>query len=102
MPPQTGECKLQVDLVDTQKGVPPGLRIQINGREFRRELPHGAGDASVFGDPAQGQEHKFDLVFPAKLLQAGANEISLTTRSGSWMLYDWLGLETPPGWNCRK
>ena len=25
------------------------------------------------------------------------NEISLTTRSGSWLIYDWLGLETPAG-----
>ena len=95
--PTTGDCKLRLDLVDTQNAVPPALRIQVNGREFRRNLPNGAGDASVFGEPAKGREHKFDLAFPANLLKAGANEIAITTRSGSWMLYDWLGLETPAG-----
>jgi hypothetical protein len=95
--PESGACTLQVDLVDTQKGAPPALRIQVNGREFRRNLPHGAGDASVFGEPAKGQEHKFEIAFPASLLKAGANEIALTTRSGSWMLYDSIGLETPAG-----
>jgi hypothetical protein len=95
--PQAGECQLQLDLVDTQKGVPPTLHMQINDREFRRELPHGAGDASVFGDPAKGREHTLDILFPAELLRTGVNEISLTTRSGSWLIYDWLGLQTPAG-----
>ncbi|MHB8865643.1 MAG: polysaccharide lyase family protein [Pirellulaceae bacterium] len=95
--PQAGDCTLQVDLVDTQKGVPPTLQISINGREFGRELPHGAGDASVYGDPAQGREHTFEISFPAELLKAGANEITLTTRSGSWLIYDWLGLDAPAG-----
>ena len=95
--PQAGECKLQLDLVDTQKGVPPALRIHINGHEFRAGLPPGAGDDSVFGDPAKGREHKCDIAFPAELLKAGANEISLTTRSGTWLIYDWLGLEAPAG-----
>ena len=95
--PQAGECQLQLDLVDTQKGVPPTLRIQINDREFRRELPEGTGDASVFGDPAKGREHTLDISFPAELLRTGVNEISLTTRSGSWLIYDWLGLQTPAG-----
>ncbi len=95
--PQAGECQLQLDLVDTQKGVPPTLRIQINDREFRRELPQGAGDASVFGDPAKGREHTLDISFPAELLRTGVNEISLTMRSGSWLIYDWLGLQTPAG-----
>ena len=67
--PQAGDCKLQLDLVDTQKGVPPTLRIQINGREFRRELPPGAGDASVFGDPAKGREHTLRYFVPGRTAQ---------------------------------
>jgi hypothetical protein len=95
--PMSGECALRFDFVDTQGQVPPALRIQVNGREFRHQPPPGAGDASVFGEPARGKEHKFDLPFPANLLKAGANEIAITTRSGSWVLYDWIGLETPAG-----
>jgi len=95
--PAEGQARLRFDLVDTHANHPPALRIQINGREFKHQPPAGAGDASVFGDPAKGKEHTFDIAFPASLLKAGANEIAITTRSGSWILYDWIGLETPPG-----
>ncbi|MHB8520553.1 MAG: polysaccharide lyase family protein [Limisphaerales bacterium] len=99
-----GECRLQVDFLDTHSTAPPRLRIAVNGTVIRattdREtfrLPAGAGDASVSGDPAKGREHQCQLVFPANLLKAGANEITLTTVSGSWALYDCLALEVPAG-----
>jgi hypothetical protein len=92
-----GECVLRVDLLDTHSRSPGELRVTVNGKEFRQKMPAGAGDASIFGEPAKGRKHKFDLRFPANLLKAGANEITLTTRGGSWVLYDWLGLEAPPG-----
>ncbi|MCU0980254.1 MAG: polysaccharide lyase family protein, partial [Pirellulaceae bacterium] len=95
--PVAGQCQLRLDLLDTQRPIPPELRIAVNGREFPQTLPPGAGDASVFGDPAQGREHQVEVVFPAQLLKAGANEIAITTRSGSWLLYDWLGLAAPTG-----
>jgi len=94
--PLSGECRLQVRLLDTQNAIPPTLRIGVNGREFHHNLPAGAGDASVFGEPARGRPHQFEIAFPANLLKTGANEITLTTRTGSWMLYDWLGLQAPP------
>ena len=91
-----GLCKLRIDLVDTQGKTPPELRMDVNGREFRKTMPAGAGDASVFGEPAKGKPHRFEIQFPATLLRPGANEIAITTLSGSWILYDWLGLEAPP------
>ncbi|MBI4323934.1 MAG: glycoside hydrolase [Chloroflexi bacterium] len=96
-PPATGACKLRVDLIDTHGSSPPRLRIRINGRAFEHSTPRGAGDDSVNGQPAKGKEHKFDVSFPAELLKAGANEVGITTVSGSWMLYDWIALESPPG-----
>ncbi|MCP5522460.1 MAG: hypothetical protein H7A46_13025 [Verrucomicrobiales bacterium] len=90
-----GNCKLRVDLLDTHSGAPPELRIEINGRQFRQKLPAGAGDASVFGEPKKGKPYHFEIEFPATLLRAGANEISLTTLSGSWLLYDAIRLEAP-------
>jgi alpha-mannosidase len=94
--PTDGMCTLRLDLLDTHGQAPPEVRILVNGREFKRQLPPGASDESVRGQPARGREHAFDLSFPAGLLKTGANEISLTTLSGSWLLYDWIGLETPP------
>lgn len=95
--PPDGACQLRCDLLDTHGRAPPDVRILVNGREFKTPLPPGAGDESVFGQPAKGREHKVDVPFPASLLKAGVNEISLTTLSGSWLLYDWIGLDAPPG-----
>ena len=96
-PPRSGDARLTLDLIDTQGKTPPELRIEVNGKAFARPLPRGAGDDSVSGQPSKGREHRLDLPFPADLLKAGANEIAITTLSGSWLLYDWLGLETPDG-----
>ena len=90
-----GMCKLQIALLDTQHQSPPELRIDVNGREFKKKLSAGPGDASIFGEPAKGKPHRFEIEFPAMQLRAGANEIAITTLSGSWVLYDWLGLGAP-------
>lgn len=95
--PAAGSAQLALDLLDTHRGSPPVLRIDLNGQTFTRELPSGAGDASIFGEPARGREHRLTLDFPAHLLKAGANEVAITTQSGSWLLYDWLGLTAPRG-----
>jgi alpha-mannosidase len=95
--PRTGECVLRVGLVDTHSQSPPEVRMSVNGRGFTRKLPRGAGDDSVFGQPAKGKNSEFTVNFPAELLKAGVNEIGITTLSGCWLLYDWIGLEAPAG-----
>jgi len=89
------ECRLTVDLVDTHGIDPPPLRINVNGRSSVHETPKGAGDASILGNPAAGCEHRFAVTIPAGVLKAGLNEITITNPTGSWVLYDCLGLETP-------
>ncbi|MBN2508038.1 MAG: hypothetical protein JXQ71_15230 [Verrucomicrobia bacterium] len=96
-PPPEGDCVLHIDLVDTHRQSPPSLRIALNGRALQYRMPPGAGDDSVFGQPEKGREHKFQFKFPADALLAGLNEIAITTVSGSWVLYDWMGLEAPEG-----
>jgi len=96
-PAGAGECRLEVRLLDTHASSPPKLTIQINGRSFEQGLPAGGGDASIQGQIAKGRPHQFQIVFPSELLQRGDNDIQLTTTSGCWMLYDWLGLATPVG-----
>lgn len=94
-PVAAGTCKLEVDLLDTHSKGPPMLSIEINGQAFDRQMPPGAGDASVQGNPSAGKPYHFDVEFPAALLKAGNNEIGITSVSGSWILYDSLALETP-------
>ena len=90
-----GECELRIDLLDAQQLAPPQLRIAINGRPFAEQVPPGAGDASVQGDPANGKPHQIKLKFPTSLLTSGNNQIDISNVAGSWMLYDALTLEAP-------
>ena len=95
--PAGGECRLTLDTLDAHAGQPPEVRISVNGRDFQKPLAKGAGDASIFGEPGKGRPEQWSVTFPADLLRRGANEVAITTLSGSWFLYDALMLETPPG-----
>jgi hypothetical protein len=95
--PAGGNCALLVALVDTHRGAPPALDIDINGNDFRQKLPPGAGDASISGRPERGAPYRFNVEFPSSILRAGQNEIRIRTASGSWILYDSIGLEAPSG-----
>jgi hypothetical protein len=92
-----GTGRLKVALLDTHSTAPPKLKVQVNERAFEQPLPNGAGDASVNGEPAKGKRHEFQIELPAATLKAGDNRIDITTLAGSWLLYDWLGLEVPGG-----
>ncbi len=93
--PREGECRLVLDLVDTHSSVPPKLQIEVNGESFTRQLPRGAGDDSAFGQPEKGREHVLTLDFPARTLDVGNNHITITSLTGSWILYDQVALTTP-------
>lgn len=93
--PGEGECRLKLAFVDTQGQAPSQLRVTINSSTFELRLPAGGGDESVQGQPGKGKPCAREVAFPASLLVVGNNEIGITTHSGSWVLYDWLGLETP-------
>ncbi len=93
--PPSGECVLGVALVDTQEKNPPKLKVDVNGRVFEKDLPPGAGDDSVRGQPAKGKPQRFEVAFPAGLLKAGDNAIRIVNEEGSWVLYDALSLRAP-------
>ena len=95
-----GQCRLVVDLVDTHDVNPPKLEVEINGHKFTHETPKGGPDASIVGDPSAGREHRFAIAFPSRLLVPGLNRVTITNAQGSWVLYDWLGLEIPPRWKA--
>lgn len=91
----TGEYKLVLDFVDTHSTRPPKMQININDETFIRNLPRGAGDASAFGQPEKGCEHRLLINFPVRALKAGNNEINIKSMEGSWALYDHVTLITP-------
>src|ERR1019366_9736384 len=93
-----GICTLKAKLRDTQATSPPVVVLSVNGRPAGTlNLPGGAGDASVSGNPERGRKSAIQVPFSAKLLHAGVNELSIVNRSGSWMLYDSLALTASGG-----
>ena len=93
--PASGQAKLALHFVDTHSKSPPKLEVKINRLKFEKAMPAGGGDASVFGQVAKGKPVQWEISFPANALQAGANEIVISTTTGSWVLYDAITLETP-------
>ena len=89
----TGYYRLVLDFVDTHAWAPPGFTIGINGTSLRFKLPAGHGDES-FSNPKVGKGYSLQQVFPAALLHAGTNTITLANDQGSWALYDDVRLES--------
>ena len=100
--PADGECRLRLELVDTHSYSPPNVRIALNDRVTQHQLPRGAGDASVYGDRTKGKRHRLEVTFPSAALKGDANEVTITTLSGSWLLYDCVQFDAPPGVEITK
>lgn len=88
-------CRLVLDFVDTHSAQPPKLDVAINGASWQFQTPPGAGDESVYGNPSQGREHIIAIDVPARVLQAGNNRVTITTESGSWVVWDAVRFESP-------
>ena len=86
-------CTLEFRLLDVGASSVK-LEISVNGHPFMVSLAEGAAGA-LDGDVSKGKKQAFNLRFPASLLQKGDNSISITNEHGSWMVYDWIGLEAP-------
>ena len=89
-----GKSELVLDFVDTHSTYPCKLKVELNGKSWVFEIPKGAGDGSIMGDPSKGREHVIRIPVPAKLLKKGNNKLSVTTLNGAWVLWDSLRLES--------
>ncbi len=96
-PPATGTVRLRLKLLDAHSSAPPNVEFNLNGQVQTRKLAAGAGDDSIRGQPSKGKPQALEIDFPSSALRAGDNQLAITTRDGSWMLYDWLALEAPTG-----
>jgi len=98
---KSGTCTLTLDTVDTHSTMPPLLFVRVNEQTFKYQLPPGAGDASM-SRPANGRQYKLEIPLPANTLKKGNNSISITTETGSWIIYDQIVLRTPPGYTLAE
>jgi len=88
-------CRLTLTFTDTHNNVPPELVISFNGTEYVRQLNPGVGDASIKGNPQLGKPSHISLTVPCSLIKTGTNEVRISTRKGSWLLYDAVSFEGP-------
>jgi predicted alpha-1,2-mannosidase len=95
--PPAQPCRLTVDFADTQAKNPPLFRIWINDHPHDFQLPPGGGDASIRGDLSRAKEYLLHVEIPPGELEAGFNRIALTIQRGSWVLFDAITFEAPPG-----
>ncbi|MFI1092548.1 polysaccharide lyase family protein [Streptomyces sp. NPDC020917] len=86
-------------LLDTSNTAPPTLSLSLNHNTAQQQqLSAGGGDGYRWGDgndtnntyKIAPQEVNFTL--PASQLAAGSNSLSLTTLTGSWLVYEGLAV----------
>lgn len=87
--------KLSLWLLDTNKAEPPELSLSVNQNAAQRHpLAEGGGDGYRWGDGKDTNgtykivPQALNFTLPASKLVAGKNTVSLTTVSGSWLVYD--------------
>ena len=90
-------CTLELYFADTHSIDPPKLRVEVNQLAREYQTPHGAGDASVFGEPSRGRPYVVRMDVPAGTLKAGTNRVAITTLTGSWVLWDAVRFVAPEG-----
>ncbi len=96
--PPAGSGTLYLDFVDTHSQAPPRLAVTLNASALTMpEIPRGAGDDSIRGQPERGRKHTAKVAFSAESLHAGRNELRLISESGSWVLYDAVRMMAPEG-----
>jgi predicted alpha-1,2-mannosidase len=97
-----GSCGLTLRLIDTHSQAPPRLQIAVNGKNYEFSLDRGGGDESAIDRPQLGRRQRIAMEIPIRDLRAGNNDISITTLSGSWILYDWVAFSAPTGTELAK
>ena len=98
--PTAGACQLVLNLIDAQYNAPPRVVVAVNGKSLPPKVPEkGTSDAAIFGDPAQGRHQSLTFDFPAVSLRSGGNLLTITTESGSWILYDASAWRPRLAWN---
>ncbi len=95
--PDEGQCVVVLDVCDTSSGLPPRVRVTLNGAIQELDIPAGGGDDSLRGDYAKAKPHSARFEFPASTLRRGYNEVALRATRGSWLLVDSLRLKAPTG-----
>lgn len=98
----TADLTFTAWLLDTNNFHPPAIRVGLNGADGEaRILPPGGGDGFHWGD---GEPNEYggirpvtvNVTLPAADLRAGENVVTISRPSGSWLVYDAIGVRQLP------
>ena len=90
---RNNDCKLIIDILDTNNERPPYFKVTVNGKSWKYMLPKGGGENSLEGNFADGVKHTIEIPLDSGLIRKGGNEISFTNLEGSWLIFDDIRLE---------
>lgn len=100
--PTTGTWKLVIDVLDNAVELPPLLKVTVNDKSWKFQLPAGKNAKSIEGDLSGTQEHRIEIPIDNACMQEGGNEIRLSVLEGSWILFDQVYLDSPEGVRLQK
>ncbi len=89
-------CRLIIRLLDTHASSPPRIKATFNNVSQEIQLPPGGGDDTLTGHFEGSKSFVWSIPIPAKEVHAGTNRITISSLTGSWMLYDAISFEAPP------
>ncbi|WP_299288330.1 GH92 family glycosyl hydrolase [uncultured Mucilaginibacter sp.] len=93
--PANDNCNFTVNVLAYHDSLPPLVKVIINGKPFRFQLPKGDENNAIEGDLSHAKPYKIEIPITTGLLHKGGNEIQITTLKGSWLVFDQLKLEAP-------
>jgi hypothetical protein len=86
--------RLIVASVSAHGKIPPMLDVNVNDAEHvDLQFEPGSNDEALT-DPKEGKKEIKSYAFAPNLFHAGRNVITLTSRKGSWLLFDAVSLES--------
>ena len=92
--PTNANGSFTVNVLAYHDSLPPLVKVIINGKPFRFQLPKVDENNAIEGDLSHAKPYKIEIP-TAGLLHKGGNEIQITSLKGSWLVFDQLKLEAP-------
>lgn len=93
--PAKGDCDLTINLLGYHGSLPPLVKVIVNGRSYKYQLPKREDDHVLEGNLKGAKPYKINIPVKKDLLHKGGNEVQITSLDGSWLVFDQVKLEGP-------
>ncbi|MDR3246447.1 MAG: hypothetical protein LBT50_08450 [Prevotellaceae bacterium] len=92
--PSANAAKLELNYVETHSYSPPLLEIIVNGHRVEKRTP--AGNDHLYFENRKANPANLSTVIeiPANILKKGNNIVTITSKTGSWVVFDNIVMTT--------